>query len=130
MTVIDPDNLGPRGVWQSHVCFAAKDAEGRFVVANNTLQVKHRRPLINICFLRLSLGWHIRSRLRAKLFVVHRCALQRQRQSAAIQRPGIRRRRFERQRTSRRYQTSRRLCQRERTAWPDRGFLLHSGSRQ
>ena len=39
VTVIDPDNLGPRGVWQSHVCFAVGDAEGRFTVENNTLQV-------------------------------------------------------------------------------------------
>ena len=40
VSVVDPDNFGPYGVWQTHVCVAIGDADGRFVVEDNALKVE------------------------------------------------------------------------------------------
>jgi hypothetical protein len=39
VSIDDPDNHGPKGVWQSHKCTVIDDARGRFVVKENILKV-------------------------------------------------------------------------------------------
>ena len=39
LSVSDPDNYGPAGVWQSHNCSAVDTANGRFTVDSNVVKV-------------------------------------------------------------------------------------------
>lgn len=39
LSVTDPDNYGPAGVWQSHNC-STETAGGRFTVDNNVVKVR------------------------------------------------------------------------------------------
>ena len=51
LIVSDPDNCGPKGVWQTHNCSTRQTSDGRFTIDNNVVKVKQARlrKFANFC---------------------------------------------------------------------------------